>query len=268
MPNALIVVGPSQQNMHITAAKYAAADLTKAGYNVKFANTMATSDDNVLKYTMQQAAPDLLVTFDMAGFDLDILGGDLFYNSLCCPAVHVLFKRAEDYEPSYFKRMNFTMEFITLGERDSSYISDTYFRVPKVSAVKIPENAPGDDRLTRQLGIFIDGDYDENDEQRAAILRDMTKALSANQISYAVCGAGWSKLADPMQICVMDKLPDTDTLSQLYHMSSIVVDTHPERPDICSFTKISALRQGAAVADVTAWNERDFFGQIVTLSRK
>lgn len=161
MPNAIIVVGQSENNIHIAAAKYTAAKLSQEGYTPSFINTMATDDKNVIKYHMQQAKPDLAVTFDCAGFDLELLGGDLFYNSLCCPAAHILLKPPFTYGDSLCKRMNFTMDFYTLGQSDAEYLRGNYRRVPYAKIVEPPIGKPSSDRRERQLGIVIAGSYDK-----------------------------------------------------------------------------------------------------------
>lgn len=137
MQNAVIVVGKSHENVHMTAAKFAALWAENNGYTPYFINTAAVEDHNVLKYHMQQNEPELLITFDCAGFNLRLLGGDLFYNSLCCPALHILFDRTVFYEGALSERMNFITKIITLGKEDAEYAIQNYKRVPDASVLDV-----------------------------------------------------------------------------------------------------------------------------------
>ena len=159
MPNAIIVVGKSPNNIHVVAAKYTAVRLTEEGYTPNFINTMATDNQDVLKYHMQQAKPELVVTLDCAGFDLDLLGGDLFYNSLCCPARHILLRPPFVFDGALRKRMNFTMDFYALGKSEAEYLERNYRRVPYSKVVEPVMGKASPDRKERQLGIMIAGTY-------------------------------------------------------------------------------------------------------------
>lgn len=148
MSNAVIVVGKSPENIHMTAAGFAALWAENHGYTPRFINTAAVEDGDILKYHMQKAEPELLITFDCAGFNLKLLGGDLFYNSLCCKAVHVLFDRTVCYEKELSERMNFITKIITLGSEDAECALTNYIRVPEASVLNVSEEFG--DYITKQ----------------------------------------------------------------------------------------------------------------------
>lgn len=110
---------------------------TGAGYKVELINLDAVDNPMYVQAYIEKQKPDLLVTIDCAGFDLKLLGDDLFYNSLCIPAMHFLTKQPMEFSSELSERMNFTMEFYVMNEEHKIYIEQNFKRVPWVH--RLPE---------------------------------------------------------------------------------------------------------------------------------
>ncbi len=155
---ALIVIGRSEYDYHVVLARAAAQKLTAKGYEIVYVNTAATEDENIFKYAMSQAQPDLLVTFDCAGFKLELLGDDIFYNSLCCQAVHVLCHRPFAYDSQLRQRVNFITDYYCFSQEDGSFIKEQYKRVPQIHTIE-PTLQTKADVSTRPVELLLPGDY-------------------------------------------------------------------------------------------------------------
>lgn len=262
MPNALIVVSRSKNNIHIPAAKYVASQLEGKGYKVSYVNMMATDDANVLKYHMQQAEPELLVTFDCAGFELELLGGDLFYNSLCCRAAHILFTNPHEYSDYLNKRMNFPMEFYVVSQEYVRIIEDNYKRVPKVHLINIPELVDAN-RLSRPLGIFLEGSV-EDGGNASTIRLQIADFLIQNRIPFVVCGAGYGeKLHSDLANALGDVEPDGETLIQILKSSAVVIEVGVE--GIMSFCNLASRAAGTKCLTVDNWNPAVFSQKLISM---
>lgn len=156
---ALVVFGESKYNMHVYAAQKAADILQKSGYTVVYVNTLATEDHNILQYFMQNEHPDYVVTFDCSGFDLELLGDDLFFNSLCCPMAHVLLSSPLDYIEFLGKRMNFVMDFYMQYDSEIEFVKEYFPRVPEVKKYDFCTGSTVDSNVLRDIDILIPSTY-------------------------------------------------------------------------------------------------------------
>lgn len=108
--------------------------LVALGHKVMLVNLDGSDDPLVIQNYIDQLKPQLLMTIDGAGFDLTLLGDDLYYNSLCIPAMHFLTKDIACFEEILAKRMNFNMNFYVDDIASKDYIEKRFWRVPKVVA--------------------------------------------------------------------------------------------------------------------------------------
>lgn len=122
----------STHQLQLTFGKRLEQAFTCMGHQVVLVNLDTANNPLYLQAYIKQENADLLVTIDCAGFELTLLGDDLFYNSLCIPAMHFLVKSPWELADYLTQRMNFTMECYTLYEGDKELIEKYFMRVPKV----------------------------------------------------------------------------------------------------------------------------------------
>lgn len=63
---------------------------------------------------------DLVVTFDMAGFEKGTQTGALFLNLLSCKTIHFLYGDKKEYVPYLANKLSLAMLFILLGEDENT----------------------------------------------------------------------------------------------------------------------------------------------------
>ncbi|HKM35325.1 MAG TPA: hypothetical protein VJY54_11360 [Lachnospiraceae bacterium] len=70
---------------------------------------------------------DLLVTFDMAGFEKGTETGALFYNLLSCKTIHLLYGDKQAYARYLSNKLSLAMLFFLLGkEEDAQKMKEKY----------------------------------------------------------------------------------------------------------------------------------------------
>lgn len=131
----MIPIRSSVHQLQLAYAKRLEQAFTSLGHEVSILNLDAQRDPLYLQAYMEKEKADLLVTIDCSGFELELLGDDLFYNSLCIPAMHFLTKAPWELADYLEQRMNFTMEFYTLYQGDGEFIEKYCSRVPKVHVI-------------------------------------------------------------------------------------------------------------------------------------
>lgn len=104
---------------------------TALGHKVMIVNLDGSDDPLVIQAYIDRLKPGLLVTIDCSGFDLKLLGDDLYYNSLCVPAMHFLTKSPKDLEEQLSERMNFTTTVYVDSNECKELIESDYWRVPE-----------------------------------------------------------------------------------------------------------------------------------------
>jgi len=133
---ALIVINESDsQDVHKMAAK--AEKYLRGRYETKL---MKVSEDGgfPLQNTIGVYAPDYLVTYNLAGFDLRLIGGDLFYNSLGCRASHVLTDPVESYGDRLSVRVNMDWEYVIARAEDEAPLKKRLGNI--ITGVRVLEN--------------------------------------------------------------------------------------------------------------------------------
>lgn len=108
--------------------------LVALGHKVSLVNLDGSNDPLVIQTYIDQLKPELLMTIDGSGFDLNLLGDDLYYNSLCVPAMHFLTKDIKCFDEILNKRMNFNMSFYVEDIESKEYVEKNFRRVPRVVA--------------------------------------------------------------------------------------------------------------------------------------
>ena len=105
------------------------------GYEVQFLDLSRGASEQEYEYYLQQTAPELLITFDCAGFDFRLMGEDLFYNSLSCPMAHILLQGPEGFDTELRCRMNFDAVYYTMTPEEATRIRERYEAVPAVQPI-------------------------------------------------------------------------------------------------------------------------------------
>ena len=173
-PSAMIMI-PFANSDHAIQYYYARkieSMLIKAGYQVRLIQIVPSADPLFLQAYMTSLKADLLITIDGCGFDLKMLGDDLFYTSLtansgrCMPQIHMITKHPWMLEEELRQRMNIMMNFFVFNKKDALFI-EKY--VPNLSSVQIlsekkAEEAPlfDEEEINRliQHGFYVHGKSD------------------------------------------------------------------------------------------------------------
>lgn len=156
---ALVLFGKSKYNIHVYAAERTSEILKRDGYDVTYVNTTATDDKDMLQYFMQNEHPDYVVTFDCSGFDLELLGDDLFLNSLCCPMAHIILTNPVELTDYLNKRMNFVMELYMHYKADIDFTRNYFPRVPAVNVFGNHITSYTCENTKRDIDILIPSTY-------------------------------------------------------------------------------------------------------------
>lgn len=162
----IIPIHNSVHQLQLAYAKRLEQAFKYMGHQVVLVNLDTANNPLYLQAYIKQENADLLVTIDCAGFELTLLGDDLFYNSLCIPAMHFLVKSPWQLADYLKQRMNFTMEYYTLYEGDKELIEKYFKRVPKVHIIPelIWENDIGDETeedslIAKKSDVAVMSDY-------------------------------------------------------------------------------------------------------------
>ncbi len=136
--NIIITVTSSPYNYQILCAKHLENILLQMGYNAKI--LLISSDDTLgqVKQSLTQLSPNLVITFDMAGFTTELQEDNLFINRLFCPFINFIFNTPIYMSKMLSRRMNFTFSFYTLCDEYTDYIHSYYKNVPLVETC--PQN--------------------------------------------------------------------------------------------------------------------------------
>ncbi len=133
---ALIVINESDpQDVHKMAAK--AEKYLRGRYETKLM-TIGKDGGFPLQNTIGIYAPDYLVTYNLAGFDLKLIGGDLFYNSLGCRASHVLTDPVSSYGDRLSQRVNMDWEYVIVNAQDEEPLRKCLGNI--ITGVRVLEN--------------------------------------------------------------------------------------------------------------------------------
>lgn len=111
--------------------------LTKKGYEVGIVNLSKPelSDENAAMYVIKNFEPDLVVSFNLAGYSYRLLGDDLFFNSLCCPLVNVILGDKPEYDDRIGLRVNYTCRYIFQNKEYARWAAELK-RTPMVGYIE------------------------------------------------------------------------------------------------------------------------------------
>lgn len=169
------------------------------GYEVSIINIDASDNPWYVQSYIENEKANLLITIDCSGFDLKLLGDDLFYNSLCIPAMHFLTNKPQTLENELSERMNFTMEFYVMSDEDKSYIEEKCWRVPCVH--KLPECFD-----LEEIKRLAKGEDSMNEYIQSELILETTKGLPdvfEKLFTYAVEKRKTCKHMDEMSVLEM-----------------------------------------------------------------
>lgn len=125
MKKVIILYGKSKYNYAEFTAMYIKDILISQGCNV---------DALLMKYDRDQMKlmdmnPDLLITIDMIGFQIETIGGEPNYNNFYVPMINFLNEIPLSFDKYLDGRLNFTMNFFSLYDEDIKFIDEFYPRV-------------------------------------------------------------------------------------------------------------------------------------------
>lgn len=75
-------------------------------------------------------AEDLLVTFNLSGFEQQTLTGGISYNLLNCKQIHILLDKGLSYEEKLVLPLSISMFFFCRGQDYYEYLQNTYPEIP------------------------------------------------------------------------------------------------------------------------------------------
>lgn len=84
---------------------------------------------------------DLLITFDLAGFERSTLAGGISYNLLNCKQIHFLLNRNLSNESYLSKQLSLSMFFFCSGNDYYHYLIDTYPDIPYLEPIMSQKKA-------------------------------------------------------------------------------------------------------------------------------
>ena len=99
-------------------ADKAASVLTKFNYDSELLDL--TTEEKQAYKRLAQDDFDLVITFDMAGFEKGTETGSLFYNLLSCKSIHILYGEKQAYSRYLSNKLSLAMLFFVLGKEDVS----------------------------------------------------------------------------------------------------------------------------------------------------
>lgn len=105
-----------------------------SGWNVQSIPFSEVSGGLSLK--LHELRPDMLVTVNLAGFELTTLCKGIFYNTLNCKSLHLLTERHLKNEYLLAKQLSISMFFYCQGEHYYTYLKNTYPDIPYLGLMK------------------------------------------------------------------------------------------------------------------------------------
>lgn len=98
-------------------------------------------------------APDLLITFELAGFELCTLTDSLSYNLLDCKQLHWINKKGNVNEHYLEEILSIAMFFATGKEEIFEYLSENYAHIPRLYMVNESNGNVNIARALRRVAI-------------------------------------------------------------------------------------------------------------------
>lgn len=130
----IIVIRISEQQLEL--GRMLEEIVKDLGFEPKLLNLDASDNYVFIQHCIRAEKAQLLMTIDCVGFDLRLLGDDLFYNSLCIPAMHFVTGEPDNKKEELSMRMNFNMEFYCFNEDDTKYIVNNFHNIREVHTIE------------------------------------------------------------------------------------------------------------------------------------
>ena len=92
--------------------------------------------DGEIYYGLRRLNPELLITVNLAGFELTTLCDGILYNLLDCKSLHLLTERNLNNEKLLTKQLSISMFFFCWGESFYEYLSAAYPNIPFLRSVE------------------------------------------------------------------------------------------------------------------------------------
>lgn len=111
--------------------------------------------------SLEKEAPDLLVTFDLEGFEQRTQTGNLFYNLLSCKMIHFLFGNQIRYRDYLSGKLSLAMFFFCVGsnEKEVAGMKEKYCNIQYLKQIGRLSTAEIEDVVTeveREAGWLKD----------------------------------------------------------------------------------------------------------------
>lgn len=107
-----------------------------------------TSDRPYLFQKLKAYGPDIMITFNLAGFEIETLTDSVSFNLLDCIQLHWVGKKDTQNEKYLNKVLSIVMFFATNDGDLAEYLKQTYDKIPMLSSY---EESDTDNAVTRAL---------------------------------------------------------------------------------------------------------------------
>ena len=135
--------GSGSTNGYERLAKNLSTQLTQE-YPDLATEVWSLADKKVTNPAIQAAAPDLLVTFDLAGFTFTTLTGGVAFNLLNCKQVHFLLEDRLPNEKYLAEPLSISMFFYCLNEEYCARLKEQYPELPFLDIIPLSKETAED----------------------------------------------------------------------------------------------------------------------------
>lgn len=126
---AIIVFDKTKCKYYDSLALQARTALESRGYDVLLGDV--SEDKKAVYREINKDEADILVTFDLEGFEKGTESGSLFYNLLSCKMVHFLFGDKKEYAPYLSNKLSLAMLFFGVG-MDAAEVAEMKEKYPNI----------------------------------------------------------------------------------------------------------------------------------------
>ncbi len=148
MPNIVILTNRQQYPYHPEMAAMAQSALQQLAHSVTVLDINSEKYGHVCLARLKETNPDILITFDLAGFCFRTQSGENALNMLCTKNLNILWGNKPEYAPLLSKKISLSMLFYDASGTDSKlpllYPNLLYYKVSspiKQSAVSASDIA-------------------------------------------------------------------------------------------------------------------------------
>lgn len=132
---AVIVLNTKKFYYHSTLFSLFGRELEKAGFELASYDLGSTKPEHEKYYDIDNLKPDLILSFDLSGFELRTENDTLSLNNFGCRIACLLFQPYGTYGGSLEQQMNFSMFLYTVRPEDAAEMKVRYPNIPNLSAV-------------------------------------------------------------------------------------------------------------------------------------